>query len=114
MHFQCSLNQGIGTEGLISFFQSHVLLTNEIICLLLLLHDLTDHFLLVLFFIRPENRGKKPPGLEYDPDNPLLWSNLAVVWIVAGAFQQAAQGLEKALTIELGLPSCDWKNKFHM
>lgn len=53
-------------------------------------------------------------GLEYDPENPVLWSNLAVVarpklmrcpnevWMLAGAFQQAAQGLEKALTIESG------------
>merc|ERR1711915_88754 len=39
-------------------------------------------------------------GLEYDPDNPVVWSNLAVVWMVAGAVQQAAQGLEKALMLE--------------
>lgn len=30
----------------------------------------------------------------------MLWSNLAVVWMVAGAFQQAAQGFEKALLLE--------------
>ncbi|CAE8611541.1 unnamed protein product [Polarella glacialis] len=41
-------------------------------------------------------------GLEYDPENPLIWSNLAVVWMAAGAFQQAAQGLEKALALETG------------
>eukprot|EP00930_Biecheleria_cincta_P043472 TRINITY_DN29850_c0_g2_i1.p1 TRINITY_DN29850_c0_g2~~TRINITY_DN29850_c0_g2_i1.p1 ORF type:complete len:134 (-),score=27.97 TRINITY_DN29850_c0_g2_i1:707-1108(-) len=39
-------------------------------------------------------------GLEYDPECAVLWSNLAVVWMVAGAFQQAAQGFEKALLLE--------------
>merc|ERR1712232_170321 len=39
-------------------------------------------------------------GLEYDPDNAVLWNNLAVVWTLAGAWQNAAQGLEKALLLE--------------
>merc|ERR1712046_13120 len=39
-------------------------------------------------------------GLEYDPENPILWNNLAVVWMAAGALQQAAQGLERALLLE--------------
>jgi len=44
-------------------------------------------------------------GLEYDPENALIWNNLAVVWMAAGVFQQAAQGLEKALTLEPNNPS---------
>eukprot|EP00927_Polykrikos_kofoidii_P070802 TRINITY_DN67186_c0_g1_i1.p1 TRINITY_DN67186_c0_g1~~TRINITY_DN67186_c0_g1_i1.p1 ORF type:complete len:706 (-),score=96.84 TRINITY_DN67186_c0_g1_i1:396-2513(-) len=39
-------------------------------------------------------------GLEYDPDNCIIWNNLAVVWMTAGALQQAAQGLERALLLE--------------
>mmetsp|Transcript_73287 Transcript_73287/g.238425 ORF Transcript_73287/g.238425 Transcript_73287/m.238425 type:complete len:675 (+) Transcript_73287:115-2139(+) len=44
-------------------------------------------------------------GLEYDPDNAVLWSNLAVVWMAGGALQQAAQGLEKALQLEPDNPA---------
>merc|ERR1711972_135887 len=36
-------------------------------------------------------------GLEYDPDNPIIWSNLGVIWMIAGALQQAAQALERAI-----------------
>jgi len=43
-------------------------------------------------------------ALEYDPDNPSIWSNLAVVWMVAGAFQNAAHGLERALLQEPNHP----------
>ncbi|CAK0854698.1 unnamed protein product [Prorocentrum cordatum] len=43
-------------------------------------------------------------GLEYDPDNPVIWNNIAAVWMLAGAFQNAAQGLEKALTLEPSNP----------
>lgn len=39
-------------------------------------------------------------GLEYDPENALMFNNLAVVWMLAGVFQQAAQGLEQAVTLE--------------
>lgn len=41
-------------------------------------------------------------GLEYDPENPVIWNNLAVVWMVAGAIQQAAKGFEQALVLEPG------------
>merc|ERR1712048_1388487 len=39
-------------------------------------------------------------GLEYDPENAIFWNNLGVVWMIAGAFPQAAQGLERALLLE--------------
>jgi len=39
-------------------------------------------------------------GLEYDPENPIIWSNLGALYITAGHGQPAAQALERALTIE--------------
>lgn len=44
-------------------------------------------------------------GLDYDPENGQIWNNLAVVWMLAGAYQQAAQGMEKALLLEPDNPS---------
>lgn len=44
-------------------------------------------------------------GLEYDPDNPVIWNNLAVVWMTAGALENAAQGIERALTLEPNHPT---------
>jgi len=39
-------------------------------------------------------------GLEYDPDNSILWNNLAAILLLNGDLPQAAQALERALVLE--------------
>jgi hypothetical protein len=31
--------------------------------------------------------------LKWEPEQPYIWNNLAAVWMMAGAFEQAQQGL---------------------
>lgn len=51
-----------------------------------------------------ESQNAFVEGLKWEADQPFLWNNLACVWLMAGALEQAEKGLAKAFEAEPNNP----------